>query len=765
MWTWLGSFMMNPLLAVGALSIAGPILIHLLSRRRHRRIRWAAMEFLLEALRRNRRRVKLEQFILLFLRCLAVLLVAMAMARPFVRPGALAALGGGGRSEHIILLDDSLSMSYRSAAGAGGGDDVFALARNAAKLIAEAAAEESEVGAMTLLTTSRPRTPRAAVASLSNENLRRFAAAVDGLAVTQGTSNLSDAFGAIADAVRAAPTQANVVVYVVSDFQRKDWRAEGAEEGDRGAVAPLVALADEDRPVRLVLVDVAVDASPRNVALVDLRRTQAKSVATVPTRFEAAVANYTDRKIDELEMSIRAGRHTLAPVTIRDLGPGQVAREPFEVAFPAEGSQYVEVQLVGASRFGDGILADNQRIEPVDVAAALRVLMVNGERSGDPYNDEVFLLRTALRPEGRAASGNEIDVIDEQDLEGVDLADYDVVILANVGGITASAARRLETCAEAGGGVIVFAGDQVEAARYNALLYREGRGLLPLPLGDVTESPGGADVGIARWDAAHPVMRAFADELAAVLKKARFTAFVKTGERVPTTMAATAPGAGDADDAAPAARVLARLSDADETPLMVERAFGRGRCIFVGTSADQEWNDWATSFSYLPMMMELVQYAARPSAASAVAAVGSVLECAVDESSVRPSARLRTPQYPVEAEAPIAAVLEAGEAKFRYADTQRSGLYRFELSDAGDRPLTRFGAVYCPPAESNLTRATRTELESVCAGLGMKYVSDLAALSRDSSAARVEIWWPLLMAAIVMFMSEHVLAWWFGTRG
>src|SRR5438105_1421048 len=103
---WLGGFLMNPALAVGTAAVASPILIHILSKRRYRRVRWAAMDFLLQAQRKNRRRIKIEQIILLALRCLAVFLIAMMIARPFVRTSAVAGLlGAVARTDRIILLD------------------------------------------------------------------------------------------------------------------------------------------------------------------------------------------------------------------------------------------------------------------------------------------------------------------------------------------------------------------------------------------------------------------------------------------------------------------------------------------------------------------------------------------------------------------------------------------------------------------------------------------------------------------------------------
>ena len=89
--SWFGLSAVHPLLLWGALAIAAPIIIHLLNKRKFRLIDWAAMDFLLEADRRNRRRVRLENLILLLLRCLAVALIAFLVARPFLTPARRAA--------------------------------------------------------------------------------------------------------------------------------------------------------------------------------------------------------------------------------------------------------------------------------------------------------------------------------------------------------------------------------------------------------------------------------------------------------------------------------------------------------------------------------------------------------------------------------------------------------------------------------------------------------------------------------------------------
>src|SRR5437868_802054 len=100
---------LNPAnMVLGGALISSPIIIHLINRMRYRRIRWAAMEFLLKSQKRNRRRLIIEQLLLLLLRCALVLLVAFLVSR-FV--GCSAAGLGAQTTTHLVVLDDTLSMT------------------------------------------------------------------------------------------------------------------------------------------------------------------------------------------------------------------------------------------------------------------------------------------------------------------------------------------------------------------------------------------------------------------------------------------------------------------------------------------------------------------------------------------------------------------------------------------------------------------------------------------------------------------------------
>src|SRR5215831_11129698 len=99
---------LNPAyLVAGTALVSLPIVIHLINRMRFKRVRWAAMEFLLKSQKRNRRRLILEQLILLALRCLLVLLAVLLVSRYLFS----FAIFEPQNTLHVIVLDDSLSMS------------------------------------------------------------------------------------------------------------------------------------------------------------------------------------------------------------------------------------------------------------------------------------------------------------------------------------------------------------------------------------------------------------------------------------------------------------------------------------------------------------------------------------------------------------------------------------------------------------------------------------------------------------------------------
>ncbi|HEY3789629.1 MAG TPA: VWA domain-containing protein, partial [Urbifossiella sp.] len=125
--------MIHPLLAVfspglalgaAAAALAAPLVIHLLFRKRYQIVPWAAIRFLLAAERRHRRRI--DQWLLLALRTLALLLPLLAMAaaaewaEPWwqrISPGKIDSISTVPRTHHVLVIDGSLSMTARTDDG------------------------------------------------------------------------------------------------------------------------------------------------------------------------------------------------------------------------------------------------------------------------------------------------------------------------------------------------------------------------------------------------------------------------------------------------------------------------------------------------------------------------------------------------------------------------------------------------------------------------------------------------------------------------
>ena len=105
---------LQPALLWGLLAVSIPIIIHLLNRRRHRTVKWAAMDFLLKATRESRGKKKIKHIIILTCRALAVAALVFAIARPLL--GGF--LGFGATVDTVVLiLDRSASMERNEADG------------------------------------------------------------------------------------------------------------------------------------------------------------------------------------------------------------------------------------------------------------------------------------------------------------------------------------------------------------------------------------------------------------------------------------------------------------------------------------------------------------------------------------------------------------------------------------------------------------------------------------------------------------------------
>lgn len=760
----------------GVAAISLPILIHLLNRRRFRRVRWAAMDFLVEAQRRNRRRIRFEELILLALRCLAMLLMGLMLARWFIRPATLAStLGTPARTERIILLDDSYSMRLlegsSAAAGSGGeGPTVFARGKTAIAHLVRTLKENSPSDPFTLLLMSKPDRPVWSEAGFSGLDSRAFTEELDAMRPSFRGGNVLAVMSALRRLLETRQSSLAAVVYVVSDFQCVDWAAGDlaasvAASGHRG---PLATFADwpQDRcELRFVLVDVGVTAQA-NLAVTGIESQQAQPVAGIEARYLVQVTNYGPATSEATSLQVYVGDAAQPPVAAPAIEPGQSAEIVLDVTFPSEGGDTLTVELPP-----DPLPVDNTRWRTEPVARALRILLVNGELSSDPYEDEVFLLSVALRPEGPQFSGNELTSIDANELDACDLTPFHLVILANVNRVTEETAERLTSYVAGGGGLGLFLGDQVDTDLYNRLLYREGTGLLPAKLGEprttAADRPG---LPLSELDTDHPVMRPLARGSINLFAGAQVDQYVAcepaTDPQLTTgAAAASRPATLPGSDPPPGpARVLIRLADADRHPLLIDRPFAAGRVMLYTSSADKEWNNLADRPVFVVLAMEMVQYLARRPAGNGAYSVGEVIRKPFEPDRFQPALVLKSPLFP--AEPSIRLELQpdprTGVPCILWPNTEHPGLYEFELNGTTGQTLVEPIAVNVDSREGDTRRMDRSSLLAVTADVSAEYVSagELARLQEEQ--ARRELWPGLLVLLVIVLMGEQFLAWYFG---
>src|SRR6478736_5736130 len=227
--------LLNPLLMWGTLLGVIPLIIHLLNRRRFRRVEWAPMRYLKLTIQRNRRRIQIEQLLLLLLRISLPVLLFVFLARPLVNPTGLEGwLGAGGRVSHVILVDDSLSMGYAS-----GGPPAFHRAREVAGAVLGAANPQDRC---TLVAASAPRTP----VFHESEGTRREELSGDALALPLSDTHASwPTVLAGLDEVVQSCTYPMRNLTIVTDLRKAGWDAGDDEAGNLA----LLALVPLDRAI------------------------------------------------------------------------------------------------------------------------------------------------------------------------------------------------------------------------------------------------------------------------------------------------------------------------------------------------------------------------------------------------------------------------------------------------------------------------------------------------------------------------------------
>ncbi|MFO0909281.1 MAG: VWA domain-containing protein [Isosphaeraceae bacterium] len=717
----------NAPLIYGLAAASLPVIIHLLNRRRFREEPWAAMRFLVAAIKKNSRRIRIEQWLLLAVRTLVIVLAVLAMAKPFLESlGAVPVLAGR-RTHRVIAIDGSLSMGTTSGDGTRF-DRARALAHQLVK-------DARRGDAISLVLLADP--PRIVIGDPS-PNHEEVQKELDELVMPHGGTDLAASFNAL-DRVLESSNIPQKEIVVISDLQAASWRrSEGSkDEGLQRAIARI-----EARHPRTVVIDLGSNEQ-ENRAIVDLSINTPIVTQGAACVVRATVKNFGNSPTTGLRVRLIVDG-SLGPEQTVDVPAGEELPVVFTQAFDTPGDHLLEVQI------GDDILKlDNRRWLAVPVREQVRVLLVDGHFKSEAFQAETDYLAQALSPpstsEGSPPSVIRTEVIPEAQLAGRELADYDAVVVCNVAQFTEAEVAELENFLEQGGGVVVFGGDQVVPDNYNRLLFADGKGLLPASVGpsvgDASNRQSG--FGFNGLGFRHPIVSAYAGESDQVTAGLTST---KTWQFHKLTLP---PGS--------AAQVALAFDNGD--PAVIEAPRKRGVVIQVATSADAGWTTWPLHPSYPPVMEQLVLQAARGRLSERNVAVGQPLEQSLPAAALNAAVSVVAPGNKT-----TGAKLQAAgtTSLLHYEETDLSGPYLVKVGPPVVREST-FTANPIP-AESNPAKLDRAGLAEAMPRWSFAYMTNWKELTGNSGSVsrRGELHRPILYSLLLFLLLESFLAWRFG---
>jgi hypothetical protein len=744
---------LNPILVGALAAVAAPIIIHLLHRSRVLPQDWGAMMFLQELLAERARRLRMQEIILLLVRCLIVTCLSLAVMRPaFLSPTA-GVRSPGTHTSAIVLLDDSYSMN------AGRAHTAWQEAREQALAYINTLIQGDDVTVMLTSSAGKGTAPAALF------DLERAREIVRTAAPRFEKTDMPRALGAALREVEARHNPRRELV-LFSDMQAAGW-----ELTDRARWSFLANAVQSSRIRPNIIFAGTSDARPENLAVMQIDASRQVVDCYTPVSFNVTVASVgraTGTAPQEATVTFVVDHAPKATRTV-SLAPGAREAVAFEHRFDRPGSHFVAFRLRAAQ---DALDEDNELVHSVVVIDRLPVLLVDGDRRARSLASESDFLRMALSPKDPDdplwRTVIETTVMDIPDLRYAEFSRYRVVVLANVAALPASAVADLERFVVAGGGLLITLGDRVQAEAYNRNLFRQGAGLLPVALkriegargggGALTETRTGAPVRlVANEPAGEPV------RLAAIVSNAPALDLFRpekgqdwTRARIRNYFSTAAPGEGS--------RGLATFSNGDLA--LIQKPLGEGKVMLFTSAVDMEWSDLPVHPFYVPLMQNLVFDLASAIIPPRNLAVGQTLAyVATGPAALKPhflyppgkSDGRHSGGKPANAAA-LKPQRQGALSIFTHEETAAPGLYAVTLEGAAPEEQVYY-TVTADRAESALARLSDQDFQQLERDLGARRADGWDALARliKLEAGGYEISKYLLMAAIALCFLEVYL--------
>lgn len=595
---WLANHFFNPaFVAGGAMLLASPIIIHLINRMRYRRVRFAAMEFLLASQQRNRRRLLLEQLLLLLLRLLIVAAIVLLISRLILDPSQMSIFRGA-RAHHVVLLDDSLSMRDR-----WGETSAFGEALKIVNRLVAGGAEQPNTQKFTLLRLSKPDQPVMSERDVNEDFVTELSAKFDPQAFPC-THQALDLVEGLRAARKLLSEEKGAIqhLHVISDFRERDWQ-------DQKAISAAVEeLTNANVSVNLVR---TVPEHHANLSVTELTGDLQVAAADVPLRLKVAVKNFGLQVATDVRLALfDNGEKIPTSVVFEKIDPQTEVTHEVDVRLTTSGKHKLRVSLDT-----DSLAEDNARSLAVDVPKSVPVLIIDGDPSGDDGSYVADALAADPKSTGFAPVIENVEYLRRRPLD-----EFRAVYLLNVPEIPADALDALEKYVASGGGLAWFAGESLRAAHYNDVLHRKGEGLFPVTLDSAPRelTADSTNPGADMRTVDHPLFKIFEGEGDSTIGRVRIDNYFPVAK----------DWVKDDQTRKDRVRTLATLRNGD--PLLFEHSYGKGRVFTCLTTISPDWNNWATDYSYVVVQLELIKLIARTDRSPETRQIGEPIQLSLN---------------------------------------------------------------------------------------------------------------------------------------
>lgn len=377
---------------------------------------------------------------------------------------------------------------------------------------------------------------------------------------------------------------------------------------------------------------------------------------------------------------------------------------------------------------------EETRDTAIDVIEPVKVLILCGPRRPGVLRGAGDLLRLAMAP--RQSTGEKgpdpatVKMATVEQWPQENLNDYQVVVLADVPSVSPAQGRVLEQFVYDGGSLLIVPGNLTCVDSYNAVLYRNGTGILPAKLEPATELK---PTTLLNIDRGHPVFQ---------FLKGRSDPVPPVWVRrcLPATLR-------------PDARVLADY--ACNLPFLIESQPLCGRVLLMTSSADLDWNTLPLTNFYLPLMQSAVRYLAAGLPPGRNLSAGQPIRARVPDLIAEPPPTMTLPNGAIAHDG-----LTYSGLDLSYADTDSPG--RYVLRGRTTRGSWLLDYIIRPsPEESDPTPLSKDQWRELQKQLDFDLVdSDDDSLAAVVGSARrgLELWGGLLAAVVLLALAELLVS-------